>query len=277
MLETLKHKELDFGEMLSTAWQVYKNKLGNLIKLFLLLQVPFSLISSGYSLAFSNPQTGSFESTASLAGYLLIVVLQVIASLIFSIALLRNYADGVEGKENKMMDLLNESFKKFLPFFLTTLIFMLFMIPLTIAFVIPAVIFGTYWMFYGYSVIVEDKKYWDALQYSKKLVNRRWIMTFGYNLLTGIMIAGVTVVFFLLATFCIILTGLILALVPAAAVQTIGTIIATPIFVVIFLLISLFAYFGLSFSTVMFYNWKYNIRNELETASVEEEVSATKE
>lgn len=83
----------------------------------------------------------------------------------------------------------------FAPLLGTSVLSFLLLIPLAILLVIPAVVFGTYWIFMDQAVLLSNKKYMDALRYSKSLVKGRWWEVFGRILVLGIAIAAIQELF----------------------------------------------------------------------------------
>ncbi len=54
--------------------------------------------------------------------------------------------------------------------------------------IIPGIIFSVYWAFTLMAVALSNKKYMEALSYSRSLVNNRWWMTAAYLLLMGFIV-----------------------------------------------------------------------------------------
>lgn len=52
-------------------------------------------------------------------------------------------------------------------------------------FIIPGIIFSVYWSFFILAIILKDKKYLSALNYSRDVVKGRWWKVFGYFLFFG--------------------------------------------------------------------------------------------
>jgi hypothetical protein len=87
----------------------------------------------------------------------------------------------------------------FWKYVLLVLVQIIFLFGLALAFVFPAIIFGVYWILAPYILIKENKKVIESLKGSFKLIKHNWWRIFGYSIILGFILLGISAVFSVLS------------------------------------------------------------------------------
>lgn len=204
MLEKLKQSNLQITDLMQFSLDVYMKNLKLILIVITAIYLPLSLLAGLLVyLAFNSigtfnaltmsgfaPDLGALGLLSTLVG-----IVGNLAILVAYTALIRAFQDTLEGKVTELNDLIKFATAKLPAILITTILFVIFMIPLTLALVIPAIYFGVKWMYYQQTVILEDKQAMDALNASNKLVEGKWMDNFVPVLVVGIVlfIAGFVV------------------------------------------------------------------------------------
>lgn len=94
----------------------------------------------------------------------------------------KQYIDGEKIQAGKAM---GEALNKMPAILLTGVVFGV-LVVLGSFVIVPGIYFGIAWGLYQYCIAFEDKSGWEALRSSKKLVNGKWLKTFGYMFLLAL-------------------------------------------------------------------------------------------
>lgn len=138
-----------------------------------------------------------FENFMEIAKFLLIVFLvTVLASplpiinnvvnylampfLVMGIAYMTNNV--LSGQQIYFRDTLNISWSKFLDGCKTEIVRDIFLFGLMLLLLVPAVIYGVFWVFSVPITMLRDKSGLDAIKYSRELVRGKWLKVFTYLL-----------------------------------------------------------------------------------------------
>lgn len=187
-------KKLDFGQVFRRGWEIFKKNIGMLLLVILVgAAIVLAFITPGI-LAFIIAIGGSLTENQvhlnnfSIAGFIifgLAVVLGIIASLIYSLALIKAIGNADAGKKIDLKEVYKFAWEKLWVFFWTQLLAGLFVMLGFIFFIIPGIIIAIYLQFVIFAIVFENKKGMDAIRRSWEMVKGNWWMVFLVLLVVG--------------------------------------------------------------------------------------------
>ncbi len=184
--------EFGFTDVLSYGWRWYTTLFSQILFIVLCVSIPVHLI-----LAWGAAQAGG-----GLAWWARLVDAPLSLIAIAAVAFL--VEQSLQKKDITWQAALEHGLYRWPKALLTGGIFLLIVLGLSLLFIIPGVIWGTFYTFWIYVVAVTDLKGKAALDYSKQLVQERWwrvfLITWGLNLLVGLAIYAVQFFTLLAAT-----------------------------------------------------------------------------
>lgn len=186
---------ITIGELIKQSWQLYRRHFQVLWVYILMIIIPTIIIG------FSNV-------TTSIMGYLLpknfgpsigIVGLVVLACLIFLILVHVSLLTAIDQlisqqKARPWKEILPASLPLLWPYFYTSLAVGLIVIGGMFLLFIPGILFGVWFMFSSYAVVLSGQKGLAAMTVSKNLVQGRWWAIFWRSLIPVVLLAIVTVI-----------------------------------------------------------------------------------
>jgi hypothetical protein len=196
---TKKHelftREYNLGDLLTLAWHVFSENFHTILIVVLIIYAPIALIDvflggAGSKVAGDDPTAlwHNLTRTNSVVVSLLTLLAGVLAPLAIALLIKKN----LDGQTVDYRTALKQAASRWLPGLGTTLLMGIFLVGLFILLIIPGIIFGIYWAFAIYAVMLNNKSGLEALQYSKSLVQGRWWRVFGYLLVFGLITAIVS-------------------------------------------------------------------------------------
>lgn len=194
-------KEVTFGGVFGDSWNLFTSKFG----LFALLAFVFYYLptvvyklwalsrfkSSGVIAELAPIATETLGDTLALySGSIVIWVL----GLVMSLSII--YVLNVKSKKGLTFGkMLKGGFGFLVAGILVSLLLIVFLIPLFILLIIPGIIFGIYWTFSLYALVIDKTSISGALKKSHDVVRGRWWKVFGYVILLGLIVvifSGIT-------------------------------------------------------------------------------------
>jgi len=178
---SMKHiyeESFSFWEIFWKALAVFWNKINYILLITLLIYVPINLVM----FYVGNMSIGSPDaSMADFGNYMRVSwrlenLIGVISS-IFIIILAKDYIDG---KERNFSELLKASLSKWPHCVWWNFLYGIGLVLLLMLLIIPGIIFGIYWIFFIYAIVLKDISVTKSFEYSKNLVKGRWWEMFGY-------------------------------------------------------------------------------------------------
>ena len=173
-----KSLQLRIWEMFSFGWHLIEKNLIPLLIISTIIAIPSNIIKS----LIPTWGTASDVIASTWIHQLSLVILTVIG-----------YMAGlyiIRGSLRWEMVSIREAFlrtlEKWWVFIATSILSTLATLWGLILFIIPGIIISVYFMFAGYAVIFEEKKYLEALYYSRSLIKGRWWQTLWKSLGFGI-------------------------------------------------------------------------------------------
>ena len=135
----------------------------------------FDLQSQGanFSQSLSPSDTQYKDSLYILIFDIFFIILNIVLNLILSVF----FFFKITRNEKSISESFKYFISKFIPLFLTWVVFLILIIPLFILLIIPGIIFTFMWIFSTYCVLFRNKNYYSALSYSKSLISGRKLET----------------------------------------------------------------------------------------------------
>lgn len=175
----LTQREYTLGELLSNSWNLFTNNFWLIVTIMLIVYLPLNIISSIFS----------FENINNLSEAVvpfIVLILMVFAGSIGTMAIAYIVDRKIEKQDVTFKEALHKSLFKWPVAAGTSVLMFIFLIGLSFLLLIPAIIFWLYWSFAIYAVVLRDKSWKSALDYSKSVVKGKWWKVFGTLLVLGI-------------------------------------------------------------------------------------------
>jgi len=168
----IKSKELKLGELIGTGWEIYKKNFKLFLFIILIIYLPINIIL--------NLVPGTSETFGGVMAYLrLTQILELVLGIIATMAIAYAVNKIVNHKKPELWESIKSALLVWDKAILTALLAGLILIVLYLLLIIPGIIYSVYYTFALYTVILKDKKYKKALDYSKSIVKGRWWRVFG--------------------------------------------------------------------------------------------------
>ncbi|MDP2925237.1 MAG: hypothetical protein Q8N99_02580 [Nanoarchaeota archaeon] len=204
--------EKDFKDILRESYKEYKDNFRVYFPLILLLSIiPSLFITTGSFLISSKSLSlGDKPSFEQLQGFvtqnfylMLLFALGIIIVIILGNLLYSSLIYNVMNKKKYMnfSDTIKGGKRFFWIYLGFVIVICLLLIGLIILLIIPAIIFGIYWIYSPFILIGEKKGIIESLKESKKLVKTRWWKTFGKVLSLALFLILAYIIFGILSIF----------------------------------------------------------------------------
>ena len=190
MEESIYKKEYSIGEILSEAWKIFKENFKTILIIVLLVYVPINIV-----LLFV-PEGEIFGSAENYAR--IVQILEGLIGIIAVMAITYLVKFRIDGRQIDFQEALRKALSKWTTVIGTNIMLAIFLLGLTLLLVVPGIIYGVYWTFVLYAVVLCDKSGKSALDYSKSVVQGRWWTVLWYSLALSLLsfLAGMLVGFF---------------------------------------------------------------------------------
>lgn len=190
MKHEIYKKEFNVGEMLSEAWKQFTNNFSTITQITLLVYIPINIVVN----LLMQGIIGNSRMNGTLQSVQIVQVIEGFIGLIATIGIVFLIKQRIDGKKITLKEAFNKSIQKWTLLIATMIIMLICLLGLTLLLIIPGIIFSVFWIFTVYVVILEDKSFFQAMKYSKKIVEGRWWKTFGIIILFGFMAVLVTLI-----------------------------------------------------------------------------------
>lgn len=210
MKDELYSRELRWMELLAGAFNVFSMNIGAVLKVMLVIFLPISLLegvildrmlSLSQALQQLLPAAGTmaeadaymlhvdFSAVSPLVYQTLLNELLYFAVLLFlqpvgTIAVAKLAKQRIEGRPLSVKEAILDALQME-PAIIVSGILWAVLVFLGSILIVPGIYFSIAWSLYLYAIGLSGKKGWDALKYSKSLVQGRWLKTVGVLLLLG--------------------------------------------------------------------------------------------
>ena len=168
--------------VLSKSFDIYVDNFWQIIAIVLPISIPILFLQSLASPIIASGGHGTLIYVFSLLA--LTFTLSIIGVLAIPIFVEAKVAN----KKIDFADALLKAVGLWPAAFGTNIILTLFIFGLYLLLIIPGILFSIYWIFTMIAVALRNKKYKEALNYSKLLVRGNWWSTFGTVLVFGIIV-----------------------------------------------------------------------------------------
>lgn len=230
--QEINKRELTIWEILIASWVKYKENINLIALITLIVYVPINIFLTYIPIEHLIEQLGWGQG---MKVYMRIVwFLEFLIGIIAFMAIAFLVESKINGKSVDLGEALKKSLSRWNFALITNFLLYFALVGLTLLFIIPGIIFYYYWIFVPSVVILREKSWSEALNYSKSIVKDRWWKVAGYTLVFGLL--GLLVQFAYAAIYLILPANLFSGI--CVAIDTAGDIIAayfTVVFVMFFI------------------------------------------
>lgn len=196
--ESNPEKEFTFSKIFSKSIEEYKSNFKGILKFMLIFSGIILVVSALFQILtmsfdkkilelISDPEliNSLIENTIQIPSYYIIITLIIgITSFLLSVFVSAGLINSsVKNSKLSFKEIIKKGKEKYWKFLGFSIVIGIFTFLLSLAFLIPGIIFGVFWVFAAYVFFEENKGIIKSLKTSKKIVKRRWWKTFGYMML----------------------------------------------------------------------------------------------
>lgn len=168
-------REYNLGDLLMLAWKLFSENFQTILIVTLIIYVPIELVSA------FTPTDGIFSVNIAATG-----ILVLLAGVLVPLAMALIVRKQLDGQIIDYKTALKEAAGKWLPGLGTSVLMGLCVLGLSILLIIPGIIYGVFWTFAVYTVMLYNKSGWAAMKHSRETVRGRWWRVFGYLIVFGL-------------------------------------------------------------------------------------------
>ncbi len=183
MDQEIYKKEYSIGQILSESWKRFTQNFQIILLVVLVVYIPINMI------LFFVPFDALLEQMGELQwfkAYIRIVqILEWLIGIIATMAIAYIVKQWIDGENVSFKEAIKKSLSRWFFAVWTNILLGIFLFLLTLLLVIPGVIYYVYWIFVIQVVVLHNKSWNDALDYSKNIVKGRWWKVLGYSLVFG--------------------------------------------------------------------------------------------
>ncbi len=195
MISRIDSRRFGIVELLSTSSKIIVQNIKPIILIILSLYLPIaiivSLISPEASLYRSeNPILQSFTINIRVSN-IIKVAYEALIGILVSISLSIIIEKSIIKEEINILHISKVTFAKWPDVIISGILYIFIILGLTLLFVIPGIIYSTYYSFWLYAIILRKQKGMGALSYSKTLITGQWWRIF-------IIYIGLGIVFYII-------------------------------------------------------------------------------
>ena len=209
--ETGINRELNFGEVISKTFELYRNNFVTYLILFLIVEALFAVITAVVNQAANLPSLGpnptaqqisDFVSSSLgtlLAAGLALVITAVVVFPIAAGTAVRIASEEVQGRKSSMTASASFAASKLLSMWALGIIVGLLVFVGLILLVIPGIILAIMFCLVLQALLIENAGVIGSLTRSRELVSHRWLKTFAIAIVLGIIIIIISAVLSIIA------------------------------------------------------------------------------
>jgi hypothetical protein len=176
--------ELDIGVCISKGWELVKNNFWPTVGATALVLVVIGVINQIFGL-FTRPAINgmTLQHQATAGGILVVVICTIISApvyTVFTAGLFKYYLKLIRGEGAQIGDAFSGFGPSFGQLVLLSLVQMILVLIGTLFCVIPGIYLSVAWYFSMLLVIDRQMKFWDAMELSRKMVNKHWFIVFAF-------------------------------------------------------------------------------------------------
>lgn len=177
MESNLSQRLLGIGELLKFSWTIFKDRWKVLLVIVLVVYLPINVILSFFPVQSPSDFRVVMSAARLLEGLVGIIALSAIILVV---------KERLEGKALEAFPALKKGVQLWPKMFGTNVLLGFFIICLALLLVLPALVYGVFWTFTAYVVVIKGISGKKALDYSKEMVAGRWWTVFKYGLVIGV-------------------------------------------------------------------------------------------
>jgi hypothetical protein len=185
-----KDYNLDIGSCISRSWALVKKNFWPVVGItFLIMMIP-QLLNQAFSI-FTRPIIKEMvvSHSFSATGIFIILLTWIIAMPISSVfigGLMKYYLKLIRGENATMSDAFSGFSSALGPLALLGLVQGFLVLVGFVFCLIPGIYLATAWYFATPLVIDRGMNFWDAMEFSRKVVSKHWFAVFGLMLVAGL-------------------------------------------------------------------------------------------
>jgi hypothetical protein len=194
-------EKFNFGKLFNKSFEEYKGNLKELMKFMLIFVGMLLVVATLFDIIvlIADPEIFEIMSTPELLdqfnqGNIELPFYYVAITSIFSLVTLfltlfisaGLISTSLKKSKFSFKEIVENAKSRYWQFFGFSFVLGIFILLLTLLFIIPGIIFGVFWVFAAYVFFDEKKDIMGSIKESKKIVKNRWWKTFGYILLFGL-------------------------------------------------------------------------------------------
>lgn len=201
MLESIRNRELNVGEMFSYSFELFKKNIKPILFIMILVFFPISIILSIVHIQ-TQPLaeilglsvfTPNYEDYAPIMKelwlyYGITLLLNIAVEPLGIIAIAVVTKERVYGQEIHYKEALLHAISKGGTIILVGIVCMIGVGAGTLLLVIPGIFLGNLWCFYLYAIGIRNKEKLDSLNYSMDLVRGKWWFTFWITIILSVIV-----------------------------------------------------------------------------------------
>lgn len=199
-VEMEKKKLIGILELVKKSFQLFKERIGPILAIFvarivfyLLAIIPIGAISFIFGANLLSLLRNTSQAGVSILIFIAIFIV-VFFGIVFIEALVQAALISAIGEQKSFGEAIKTGWKKAIPLALVLILFFLIIIGGIILFVIPAIIFAVWFNFVTYAVVLEGKKGFSALSFSRQLVSGHWWEVFWRNLVLFLLVFVISLI-----------------------------------------------------------------------------------
>lgn len=167
------------GEILSKSWEIFTLRFKSILIITLIIYIPIDIVLE---------LVPADESAEGIMTYFRAMqLLEGLFGILATIAIAFLVKAALDKKELTWQESFKLAINKWLPTIGTNIIAGILLVGLFLLLIVPGIIFSVYWYFIIYVVIFSKKWGFDAMKYSKEIVQNRWWLTLGYAIAFGLL------------------------------------------------------------------------------------------
>jgi hypothetical protein len=178
MTSRIYKRRFGISELLGVSLKIYFVNIKPILIIILCVYLPVAILVSlinpeSYLYRSDTPILQAFTINIRISN-VIYVIYEAFIGIITLICLTIIIDKTVRNEKIKVLYIFNKSFTKWPSVLYSGILVTIIVLGLTLLFVVPGIIFSTYFSFWLYAVVLRDQKGMGALSYSKKLITGQW-------------------------------------------------------------------------------------------------------
>ena len=184
--------DLDIGSCFSRGWELVKGNFWPTVGVTALVMIIIGAINQLVGLLTRPAMNGMILQHQVTPGAVLVIVLATVASApiytIFTAGLLKYYLMLIRGEGAQIGDAFSGFGPSIGQLVLLSLVKMILVLLGCVLCLIPGIYLSVAWYFAMPLVIDRQMNFWDAMELSRKMVNKHWFIIFAFLIVYGLLV-----------------------------------------------------------------------------------------